>query len=156
MKLPKFFRRFTPIAAIAVGVAMVARIFFGATPPDLLSTLSGFAFEVALFVLAFSFIGMLVARDVENALIRRFGEPATATVLAIEPTNESVNRVGVYRLKLQVQPAQAESFVAVAENAIRIVNMPDTGNTVPVKYDPRTREVALEMPGTIKTKTEDF
>jgi hypothetical protein len=109
-----------------------------------------------LFAFIVSFIGMLVVRDIENAILRRFGESAKATVRAFATTNESVNRVGVYRVKLEVHPSGGEPFVAVAEDAFRIVNMVKPGDTVSVKYDPRTKEVALVMPRKMKTKMEDF
>jgi hypothetical protein len=37
-----------------------------------------------------------------------------------------------------------------------MVNMSRNGDTVSVKYDPRTKEVALMMPAKLKTKKEDF
>ncbi len=156
MKLPKFFRRFTPISGVAVGVTMAARAIFNTEQPSLLSTVLGILFGISLFALVISFTAMLIVRDMENALLRRFGKPATATVRAVASTNESVNRVGVYRVKLEVRPSGSEPFVAVAEDAIRMVNMMDPGDTVSVKYDPLTKEVALIMPGKMKTSMEDF
>ncbi len=156
MKLPKFFRRLTPISGIIVAIAMAARMISGNAELSWLSRVSEFVFYVSLLAFIVSFIGMLVVRDIANALIRRFGKSATATVRAVEGTNESVNRVGVYRVKLEVRPSGGEPFVAVAEDAIRIVNMVDPGDTVSVKYDPRTKEVALMMPKKVKIKRENF
>lgn len=156
MKLPRFFRKFTPIAGIAVGIAMAARMLLSADPSNLLSMVSGILFNVSLLALLVSFIGMLVVRDIENALIRRFGKPATAMVRAVAATNERVNRVGVYRVKLEVHPSGSAPFAAVAEDAIRMANMMNAGDTVSVKYDPRTKETALVLPKRMKTKSEDF
>ncbi len=156
MKLPKFFRRLTPISGIIVAIAMAARMISGNAELSWLSRVSGFVFYVSLLAFIVSFIGMLVVRDIANALIRKFGKSATATVRAVEGTNESVNRVGVYRVKLEVRPSDSEPFVAVAEDAIRIVNMMDPGDTVSVKYHPRTKEVALMMPKKVKIKRENF
>ena len=156
MKLPKFFRKFTPISAILVGVAMVLRMFLYTDPPNLLSTISEIIFFLSLFAFFTSLFGLLVVRSLENALIRRFGESATATVLAVATTNKSVNRVGVYRVKLEVHPPNGESFINVAEDVIRISHLMRAGDTVPVKYDPYTRETALILPKKIKLKGEDF
>lgn len=63
---------------------------------------------------------MLVVRPAENALLRRFGKSETAMVRAVEGVNERDDRVGVYRVKLEVDPPGGEPFVAVAEDAIRM------------------------------------
>lgn len=156
MKLPRFFRKFTPIAGVVAMLAMAARVLFDDAGLSLPSRLSEFVFIASLAAFAVSFIGMLVFRSIVNALLHRFGESGTAIVRAVEGTNESVNRVGVYRVKLEVHPSGGAPFVAVAEDAIRIVNMIDPGDRVSVKYDPRTKEVALVMPRKMKPIREDF
>ncbi len=156
MKLPKFFRKSVPVSAIVTALAMGAQLFFASLQWSLLSTLAGFLFQVSLFVLVVSFIGMLVFRDIENALLRRFGEPATAVVLATAMTNERVNRIHVYRVKLEVRPSHGGSFEAVAEDVFRFANIPVVGNTVSVKFDPRTKEVAILLPGRTAPKKDDF
>lgn len=156
MKLPRFFRKFTPIAGVAAMLAMAARVLFDGDDLSLTARLSEFVFMASLAAFAISFMGMLVFRSIVNALLHRFGESGTAIVRAVEGTNERVNRVGVYRVKLEVHPSGGEPFVAVAEDAIRMVNMVDPGDTVSVKYDPRTREVALVMPRKMKPVREDF
>lgn len=49
-------------------------------------------------------------------------------------------------------------FVGVAEDAIRMSNMLKAGDTVPVKFDPLTKEVASTQPAGMnrKWKGEDF
>jgi hypothetical protein len=156
MKLPKLFRKLLPISAVVVAIAMAARVIFDSAQLSLLSKVSEILFGLSLLVLLISFIGVLVVREIENALLRQFGEAATATVLAVIGVNERVNRVQVYRVKLEVHPSGGEPFIAVAEDVIRFINMVDTGDTVSVKYDPRTKEVALVWPKSMKTKKLDF
>lgn len=156
MKIPRFFRKSLPVSVVLIAVAMVAWMFFGADRPGLLSMLVGILLDASIIFFVVTLIGVLVFRSIANALLLRFGESATAEVLAVAGTNESVNRVGVYRVRLLVQPSKGESFIGVAEDAIRMVNMMSAGDTVPVKYDPRTKEVALVLPKKVKWKSEDF
>jgi hypothetical protein len=156
MKIPRLFRKLTPIFGIACGVFLLAASIFGIAEWKTLAAVSGTLMGIS-FVLTFVFlIGSIVIRNLENALLRRFGEPATATVLAVADVNERDNYVYVYRVKLEVHPSGGEPFVAVAEDAIRFSNYLSTGDTVSVKYDPPTKEVALVMPKKIKVKKEDF
>jgi len=156
MKIPRLFRKLAPIFGIACGVFLLAASIFGIAEWKTLAAASGILMAVS-FVLAFVFlIGSIVVRNLENALIRRFGEPATAMVRAVEGINERDNRVSVYRVKLEVHPSSGESFVSVAEDAIRMSNYLSPGDSVSVKYDPSTKEVALVMPKKIKVKKEDF
>jgi hypothetical protein len=156
MKLPKLFRKLTPILAIVFSVFLVLAMFLGGDLSSVVSKILWFMFYVVLVAFVVNIIGLLTFRPIANALLRRFGESATATVLAVAGTNESVNRVGVYRVRLEVHPASGGSFIAVAEDAIRIVNMVGSGDTVSVKYDPRSKEVALVMPAKAKWKKADF
>jgi hypothetical protein len=156
MKLPRFFRKFMPFSMVSMALAMAAWLVSGSLQSNWLSKIAGIVFGAAVVVFIITFIGLLVVRDIENALLRRFGTPATAMVLEIAGTNERVNNVGVYRIRLEVQPASGGSFKAVAEEALRMVNMVNPGNTVSVKYDPRTKEVALVLPHKMKWKRPDF
>lgn len=57
----------------------------------------------------------------------------------------------------QVIP-NGDMFVGVAEDAIHMSNMLKAGDTVPVKFDPLTKEVASTQPAGMnrKWKGEDF
>ncbi len=156
MKFPKLFRKLTPILAVAVGVFMAAAAFLNSPEKTFLGTVAQTLFIVSLGLLAICIVGLLVFRSIENALLRQFGKPATATVLAVAVTNERVNGVHVYRVKLEVHPTGEKSFIGVAEDVMRWGNLVTAGDTVPVKYDPFTKEVALVFPKRVKKKEDDF
>lgn len=158
MKLPKLFRKLTPISAIVFSLLFVIAMFFGWDMSSILSKILWFLFDVSAAIFVLVIIGLLTFRPIANGLLRRYGESATATVMAVTGTNESVNRVGVYRVRLEIHPTRGASFIGVAEDAVRMKNMGMlvAGRTVPVKFDPRTKEVALVMPGKVRTKVEDF
>jgi len=153
MKLSKLFLMLTIISGAVFIIS-----FFAAPQLKLPSALSGALAGVSFVTLIVSsIVGIYAASDAGNAIVRRFGETATAKVLAIRQTDGPlVNGQGIWRVKLEVQPSSGEPFVAVAEDQFLTVFGVDVGDIVSVKYDPRTKEVALVMPRQPKTKEKDF
>ena len=152
----KLSRLFLILTIISGAVFMVS--FFAAPQLKLPSALSGALAGVSFVTLIVSsIVGKYAASDAGNAIVRRFGESATAKVLAVRQTNGMmVNGQGVWRVKLEVHPSGGEPFVAVAEDLFPTVFGVDEGDTVSVKYDPRTKEVALVKRKKMKKKEEDF
>ncbi len=88
-----------------------------------------------------------------NGLLRRFGKPASATVIARHNTGISTGRVShIWRVKLRVQPADGETFEAITEDQ---GSGGEVGEQVPVRYDPLTKSVAIERPWDREYKRED-
>ena len=123
------------VSMVCVTVAIISAVVF-------LFTLSGFArlnltsargiFLVICIVT--SLIGLLCSGNIKNAILRRFGEPASAKILAVRQTGVMTNRGGVWRVKLEVHPSAGEHFIAVAEEYFwNSIDM-DSGDTVSVKY----------------------
>jgi hypothetical protein len=156
--IPRFVRRFLLISFIIMVAAYAVSFMFVKAQQSLLSIIFGDVAYLALIISIVSLIAAVFVRTVENAFLRRFGVPATAKVLATKWTNETASSGGrVYRLKLEVHPSSGEPFIAVAEDAFLYnISDYDEGNTVPVKYDPRTKDVVLMMPKKTKIKEEDF
>lgn len=122
-----------------------------------------FPAQVTLILAALGFIlmmgglvGSVVVRFMENAEVRKVGQSATAKVLAVHETGEWDNNSPVLRIKLEVHPPDGASFETVAEDVVPSfqMGMLEPGSKVPVKYDPRTKHVALEKAK--RTKEEDF
>ncbi len=133
------------------------------SPAQLSARTTAFANLAGLLLVAVmvSAIGFFAARDLENALLRRWGQSATATVLAVRDTHERDNGRRVKRIKLAVQPPHGAPFEAVAEDILSSLEIGPVspGTAVAVKYDPRTREVALESfksPKTKRPKADNF
>ncbi len=101
-------------------------------------------------------IGSVVVRSRENAEVRKFGRSAMAKVLAVHETGEWDNNRPVLRIKLEVYPPGSASFETVAEDVVPQfqLGMLEPGAKVPVRYDPRTKQVALEKAK--RTKEDDF
>jgi hypothetical protein len=123
-------------------------------PSDLLKQVMialAFVSFILMFVFAF---GGYVLYSIRNAALRRNGKPATATVLATKGTGIT-NSSGrsITRFKLEVHPPHEASFVAITEDAYFLWDFVE-GEQVAIRYDPRTKEVALEK---IKEpKQDDF
>jgi hypothetical protein len=166
MKLPKFFRK---LGSISIPIFLVSLFASGILGIVLINNLSGpltVVMGVMLIVMGVSFVTMIgsiiaapLARIIENAILRQFGEPASATVLeTYDITSGSGPRGGQYlgtRFKLDVHPSRGGPFVGVAEDVLRGMTFIDAGDNVSVKYDPYTKEVALVMPKKMKIKTKE-
>ena len=154
MKLPKFLRRLTLISFIIFMVLITTSVILSAVlnhPAPLMQLpwpekysiiLAGVSFVVMLL----SWFGSLIARSLENASLQRSGLPASAKVLAIRDTGETDNQNPVVRVKLKVYPEGGTPFEAVAEDLISRLAVADLepGSKVAVRYNPKTKEVALE------------
>ena len=167
MKLPKFFRSLMyfsiPVFVISlIGVFILAAIF-GENLSDLETT----AVSVVGGVAVVSFVTMIgsiildpLSRVTENAFLRRFGRSATATVRDFYYVENGTQRgrklIEATRIKLEVHVPGGESFIAVAEDSVAMGDRISIGQTVPVKFGPRTREVALDLPKQPKAKKKDF
>ncbi len=166
MQLPKFLRKLIWISMAVFVVALVTTaVLSGIYQPNDTSNLLKLPLPmlittiltmISFFLIPGAFIGSIIVRTAENAGLRHFGESATAKVLAIHTTGERDNGSPVMRIKLEVHPPNGAPFEAVAEDVIpfsQFMNISE-GATVSVRYDPNTKEVALEK--IKRTKAEDF
>jgi hypothetical protein len=168
MKLPKFFRKLTivsiwPFVGSIIAIIILLIISGGNLSEPMLSIITG-----VMIVAGVSFVTMIgsiiadpLVRAIENALLRQFGQPATATVLEFYGikmgTDKGRTLYDGVRVKVEVHPSEGGSFESVAEDTSDEVWMQlQNGATFPVKYDPRTREVAFVKPKKMKTKKYDF
>jgi hypothetical protein len=113
-----------------------------------------------IFFFASTWAASLV-RIIENAHLRRFGQPATAKVLDLHWIKTGQyswgNMYNNVRVKLEVRLPDGGSFEAVAEDTTDVSEQLEEGKSYPVKYDPLTKEVALvAMPKQPKPKEKDF
>lgn len=88
-----------------------------------------------------------------NALVRRFGKPGKATVIARHNTGISMGKMShLWRVKLHVQPAEGEAFEAITEDQ---GSGGEVGEKVTVRYDPLTKSVAIMRPWDFPAKRAD-
>jgi hypothetical protein len=117
---------------------------------------------VAVLLAGLSFctfmFGAPLVRIIENVLLRQFGKPATATVLESYDITSGNGRKRTYagtRYKLEVSLPDGGSFEGVAEDGVDAGL--GQGISFPVKYDPRTKDVARLVTKLRKEKkTYDF
>lgn len=168
MKLPKFFRAMMYVSIPVFILSLILFILLLALFSPDSSSLEDTVTMIVGGIMVLSFLTMVggiildpLVRFTENALLRGFGRPATATVMDFyyveSGTNKGRKLVEAVRIKLEVHDPDGGTFTGVAEDnpemGLRISN----GQTVPVKFDPRTREVALNLPRKVKVKTKkDF
>ena len=170
MKLAKFFHSLGLVAIwvflISLIPLIVLAVVFGSHP----SGLQWLAIFAVLFVTGISFITMfgsfiaeplvLLAGRAGRANLRRNGQAATATVLDFKGVNEEnysgwKNILGV-RARLKVHLPGGGSFEAVTEDSFDVGLQLRQGQAFPVKYDPRTKEVVLDLPKKVTKDARDF
>jgi hypothetical protein len=154
MKLPKLLRTLATISLLVGLVSLFGNIFLsvflddGPVPLFQLSRT-----ELALIIAIVSFVVMLAAlvgsvllSKSANESLRRTGLAAQAKVLAVDDTGITINKNPVARIKLEVYPLSGTPFEAVAEELISRLEVGriSPGVQVTVRYNPTTRDVALE------------
>jgi len=145
MKLASFLSRHNALLSIGSLVLslllLIGAAFTSSEAFKQVMTALAFIFLVLIFVFAF---GGYFLYSIRNADLRRNGKPATATVLASKWTGGADSRGrNISRFKLEVHPPDEAAFVAVVEDSYFQWEF-HTGQQVAVRYDPRTKEVALE------------
>ena len=167
MKLPEFFHKLGSISIPIFVVSLLATIALGVF---FTGSLSGpmIAVKIVLLIAAgVSFVTMIFSiivapqiRVVENAVLRRFGQPATAKVLDFygikTGTLHGLTEYAGVRAKLEVHLPGGGTFVAVTEDTYEAGLQLRQGESFPVKYDPRTKAVALVMPAKATKIKKDF
>jgi hypothetical protein len=168
MKLPRFFRSLMyfslRVFLISLVLIIVLLAVFDTDLPGAQRTAAnsvGGVVIISFLCMSGSIILDPLTRVTENALLRRFGRSATAEVLDLYYVESGTQRgfklIEATRVKLEVHDPQGGSFIAVAEDGTRLGGRLSAGQTVPVKFDPRTHEVALDLPPRPKMKMgKDF
>jgi hypothetical protein len=90
-------------------------------------------------------LGAEVSRLLANRAIQAHGLQAEARVVKVWATGTRINRNPVVRVLLDVRPSNQDAFEAETEQLASIVGVGGVqpGKTIQVKYDPKSREVAL-------------
>jgi len=156
MKLPQLIRKLVPLSIAVFVLSCIAFSFLIVSPWPWLTAVSVVLAGISYVI----FMGAAtLVRIIENAFLRRFGQPATATVLDFygikTGTWHGHTTYGGTRVKLEVHPPDGGSFEAVAEDTFDVGLQLQMGESLPVKYDPLTKEVALMMPKQPKTKEKE-
>jgi hypothetical protein len=92
-------------------------------------------------------MGSLIGGWAVNRRVLRDGERAEALVMEIWDTGSTINEHPVVGFRLQVEPLSGAPFEAKTERVIPRLMVPNiqAGTRVPVRYDPRTKAVALDI-----------
>lgn len=97
---------------------------------------------IAVFVLKF---GADAVRGMENSAIRARGRSASAKIIKLSDTGTTINDDPIVKLQLEIYPPGQPSFQGEAQQLISRLQIPmvQPGNTVEVRYDPDSHELAL-------------
>lgn len=157
MRIPRILRALTWISIPVFVISLAVTLWlYNKQPADLpiwLEQQYSLLNSVLTILFMVSFVLMLTAHTsslafdwILNGLLCRFGKPATATILAKHNTGISTSRLShIWRIKLQVQPADSEAFEAITE---QYGGSGKPGERVQVRYDPLTKSVAIYNPMT--------
>ena len=154
MKLPRLLRTLATIFLIVGSVSLfgniILSVFLDDRPVPLFqlprTELALIIATVSFVIMIASLVGSVILGKAENESLRRSGLAATAKVLAVDDTGITINKNPVARIKLEVYPPSGTPFEAVAEELISRLEVGSIspGVEVTVRYNPITREVALE------------
>ena len=157
MKIPQFIRKLIPLAIVLFVLSCIGCFAFLLLPSQW-SWLSALAVVLAGVSFCTFMFGAPLVRILENAYLRSFGQPATATVLEsydITSGNGRKRTYGGTRYKLAVSLPDGGSFEGVAEDGVDAGLEQDS--SFPVKYDPLTKDVVRLVSKVRKYKnTHDF
>lgn len=105
----------------------------------------GFFFLAGILLL----IGSIIVKDLANQSILANGQEATAKIVQLSDTGESINDNPVINLQLEVYPPGQPPFHAEARQTISRLQIPQVqpGNMVYVRYDPDSHQVVLANDG---------
>ena len=149
MKIPQFIRKLIPLAIVLFVLSCIGCFAFLLLPSQW-SWLSALAVVLAGVSFCTFMFGAPLVRILENAYLRSFGQPATATVLEsydITSGNGRKRTYGGTRYKLAVSLPDGGSFEGVAEDGVDAGLEQDS--SFPVKYDPLTKDVVRLVSNTI-------
>lgn len=90
-------------------------------------------------------VGAPILSGITNRSVLRHGQPADARILQIWDTGTTINQNPVVRILLEVHPPGGSTFQAETERLIPRLQVPQVqpGASVRVRYDPRSRAVAI-------------
>ena len=161
MKLPQLIRKLIPLWIVVFVLSCLGTFAAFALPYPWILLSAVFVFLAGVSYMNFMFTASLIC-IIENAYLRRFGQPATATVLDFHGIKTGNNRytgkeyLGV-RVKLEVHTPEGGSFEAVAEDTSEVGWQLEEGKSYPVKYDPLTKDVVRMVSKVRKEKKQyDF
>ena len=167
MKLPQILHKLGRVSAVvfivAIMAGLISAIAFGSQPSRgqwVIIALVLTAAGGSLVTMVGSFIAEPLVRSAERAALRRNGLPASATVVDFYGIKGGAyhgwREIKGVRAKLKVHLPDGGSFEAIVEDTFDVGLQLRQGQTFPVKYDPRTKEVALVMPGKVAEAPRDF
>jgi hypothetical protein len=154
MRIPRILRAITwisiPVFVVSLGLGLWLSSKKPADLPGWLSPQLALLTSIFGTLALVSFVLLLTAYNfsflfdwILNGLLRRYGKPASATILARHNTGISTGRVShVWRLKLQVHAPDGTEFEAITED---VGGGGDVGNEINVRYDPLTRATATDF-----------
>ena len=91
--------------------------------------------------------GSALLSAVGNQRLRNEGQRGEAVILDMWDTGTTVNENPLVGFRLQVEPISGAPFEAETENLVSRLDVSQIqpGTRVPVRYDPRTKKVALDL-----------
>jgi hypothetical protein len=135
-----------PFIGIFVGMAGMPEGSYDWTELPLLTRVSMASAGGLMGVATALMIGSMIYRAMRNRSVLAHGRSAEATIAQIEPTGQTVNDylVGMSFL-LDVKPSTQPPFRARTEKLVpmHMIAQYPLGGVVKVKFDPRTKAVAL-------------
>ncbi len=132
-----------PFIGIFVGMSSMPAGDYSFSQLPMLAQVSMIVTGVLFALMMILSIVSAVVRGVENQEVMENGVQAEAKVLKVTDTGETINNNPTVRFLLEVQPVGQAPFQAEAERTISRLEVVRPGDTVTVKFDPQSKEVAI-------------
>lgn len=135
-----------PFVGIFIGMSKLPEGSYDWIELPLLARVSIIVAAVLFGASTLLLIGTALVGGIENRQVLENGQPAYAKVLEVSDTGTTINNDPLVRFKLEVHPPGGAVFEAETERLIpRLqISQIQPGVEVAVKFDPDTREVAIE------------
>jgi hypothetical protein len=104
---------------------------------------TGICFAVSMLAL----MGAPLLSFLDNRQVLNHGQRGEAVIVDMWDTGTTINENPVVGFKLQVEPISGAPFEAETERLVPrlMVSQIQPGTRVPIRYDPRTKDVALDL-----------
>lgn len=136
-----------PFIGIFVGMMSLPEGSYDWVELPMIARVSILATGSLMAVSMLALIGSPLLSFFSNNSLRKNGRKGEATILDLQETGTTVNNSYLVHFELEVHPMGGPPFTASTEQLVNRLEIPQfqPGTRVPVRYDSKTKEVALDL-----------
>ncbi len=139
-----------PFIGIFVGMMSLPEGSYDWVELPIIARVSIIATGSLMAVSMISLFGSPLMSWFSNSSLRKNGRQGEATILDLQETGTTVNNSYLVHFEVEVHPMGGPPFTASTEQLVNRLDIPQfqPGTRVPVRYDSKTKQVALDLSAT--------